>query len=917
MANGMLPFLLQCGKDRCLRCHHVGLILPESRIADASNTVQSRQWYVYHAPLLYRMTRLNAAATFLVVFLAGAIHCAASNFHDYHRLDQTAITSLFDSPTRVVIDMSGSWEYAVNGATEGTIALPYSGPIRNDVVYRRQIRIEAATLREHTWHMQFLGVQDEVELRINGRSVQKYPGGMVPFSVRIPDRTLTPGMNTVELVVTQPGVKTMLLQRAMRTGQRMHMGVIREVFLVGTPHVWSSDLSVQTALQQESATISVAALIGGGDIQELLKRRGLGTSGDRTSVSVDVVVYDPDGSPVARTLPTAMTIEKSRTAQVRLSVGIVNPRRWSPESPSLYRAELRISLAGQVIDQQSFRVGIRTVSVGKGPSGRQLFVNDAPVFVHAIEYVESHPTLSATMTAQQLQQDVSLLKTLGVNAVRVRHGAPHPLFAHLCDEYGIMMLIELPAADIPSSLLLHEEVTARMRNLAERTVAAFDRFTAVIAYGISSGLQESASETAAFHGPLAALFKRSGTKVLYKVIPSTAVTDVSEGGFDLIMLRCETRQDVQRLDEYLAEAKRTIRSAAVLASFGAGVSPANSNGFSDPLSNQAQAVLIRDAYRVSRSAGAAGVCIWTFNDYFLERPTLLVDHHDAYVATSGIVDQWRQPRVAYTMLKSLINDEKEPLLQARDVSVDTPLVFIVTGLVIALLFVALGNRSRRFREYALRAMLRPYNFYADIRDQRILSTVQTTILGVVIATSVGLVVATALYFLRTSSAFEYAMHLVIPSNAWYELLRFVSWRPGFAVLTCATGVFAMLVVVASMLRVGAMFIKGRIFFRDTLTIVVWSALPLVMLLPLGVALYQLLSTESISLWIPLLLLGTAIWFCSRSLRATSVVFDVRPWIVYAIGGGCILVAAAMLFGVYESWYDASAFLQYYLAVVAL
>jgi hypothetical protein len=419
-----------------------------------------------------------------------------------------------------------------------------------------------------------------------------------------------------------------------------------------------------------------------------------------------------------------------------------------------------------------------------------------------------------------------------------------------------------------------------------------------------------------FHEPLLTVCKRAGSKFLYKTIPAASASDVSEGGFDVIFLGCATRRDAQNVREFLTESQRTVRSAAVIPSFGAFVSPGNSNGFSDPLSNQAQAVLLRDAYRASRASGAAGACVWTFNDYLLERPTMLVDHFDPYVATCGIVDQWRQPRVAYAMFQSLINDEKEPLLQARDIALDTPLVFIVTGLLLALVLVALGNRSRRFREYALRAILRPYNFYADIRDQRILSAAQTSILGLIIATSVGLVLATALFYLRTSPSFEYLLHILVPSDTTYELVRFVAWRPGLAIVTSATAVFAMFMLVSALLRIGAMFIKGRIFFRDTLTIVVWSALPLVVLLPLGIALYQLLSAESISVWIPLLLLATALWFLSRSLRATSVVFDVRPWMVYSIGGGFILGLTVLLFGVYESWYDASAFLQYYVAVVA-
>ena len=103
--------------------------------------------------------------------------------------------------------------------------------------------------------------------------------------------------------------------------------------------------------------------------------------------------------------------------------------------------------------------------------------------------------------------------------------------------------------------------------------------------------------------------------------------------------------------------------------------------------------------------------------------------------------------------------------------------------------------------------------------------------------------------------------------------------------------------------------------RDTLTIVVWSALPLVILLPVGIALYQLLSADSISVWIPLLFAATTIWFIFRSLRATSVVYDVRPWFVYTIGASLLVIAFTGSIAMYSSWYDATAFAQFFLAVV--
>lgn len=861
------------------------------------------------------MMRPAAAATLIVAVLSLIGTSNATDFHAYKRLEQQALDALFASPTRTVIDLSGTWEYTIDGGTQQTCDVPRGFAERSEMTFRRQIRIDASTLRSHTWHMQFLGVVDDVILRINGRSVQKYPGGMVPFLVRIPDRMLTAGINTIELAVSPISQKTYQIDRMARYATKQNIGLIREAFLVGTPHVWSSDVSVNTSVRQGIAQIDTRVLVSGGDVASLATSMGMSAGTERLAVTIEAVTHDANGIVVARSNVASTTVERLRTVPIQLGTTIANPSRWTPWSPYLYRMAIRISANGRLIDERSVSIGIRTLSVQKGMNDRQIFLNDSAVFLNTLEYVESHPTLVSTMTEQQLRQDVALFKTLGINAIRIRNHAPHPYLVHLCDQYGIMMFIEVPASEVPRALLQHEEVKARMRNIAERLVSAYDHHPSVVGYGVSTSLQESAPEATAFNASLASYLKQTGRKLTYKTVTSTMIDDVSEGGFDVIILHSDTRSESARISERIATAKERIRSAAIIAAFGSSVSPDNSNGFSDPLSNQAQAVLIRDAYRASKAAGVAGICVWSFSDYAIDRPTLLVDHHDAYMATSGIVDQWRQPRVAFTMLKSLINDEKEPLLQAKDVTIDTPLIFIVTGLIIGLLLVALSNRSRRFREYALRSLLRPYNFYADIRDQRILSTVQTSLLGLVIATSAGLVIATLVYYLRTAPTFEYLLHLLIQSDSLFEAIRYAAWRPALAVMFSTSIVATLLLAFAFVLRLGAIFVKGRILMRDTLTIVVWSALPLVILLPVGIALYQLLSADSISVWIPLLFVATTVWFIFRSLRATSVVFDVRPWIVYTIGASLLVIAIAGTIAMYESWYDAAAFAQFFLAVV--
>jgi len=864
-----------------------------------------------------RATILLCAA----LFLAGAVLPLHSADHNaYQRLGTAQVQALIPAPKRTVIDLSGPWQREINGSAAGTAQIPSSEELASRIVYKRSVRIEGSTLQSHSWQLQFFGVSDEVELRINGRFVLRYPGGLIPFTARIPERILTSGTNTIELAVSPAGEKTQLIDAFGRSSKKMMMGIVREVFLVGTPHVWTNDVktTVSVASNRSSASVAVSATVFGGNVDRLLNRDGGGDAlaNDKVPVSVEAILTSPNGSVVATSGATTVITERARQTTTSFQLGVQSPVLWSTANPALYTVTIRVSHNGTVVDEFSHPVGIRNVRITTLERGRGMQLNDSNIIISGVEYVEEYPNLGPSMSWRQMEQDVAMMKTLGINVVRFRHGSPHPYFLHLCDKYGLMVFAELPAADIPEGLLEHEEVMARLRNAAERLVSYADSHPAVIAYGVSDGIGEGTPTAAAFHGQLVKTLRAGGSKLLYKVVTAGCLPKVSEGGFDIIMARFTTIDERARLQSLLQGLQRTVRTAAILTNFGAVISPANMNGFSDPLSNEAQAVSLRNCYKTSISNGMAGCIVWSFNDYTMEKPTMLVDHYDAYTCTSGLVDVWRQPRVSYSMLKSLVNDEKEPLLQARDYSPDTPLVFIVTGLVLALVLTFLINRSRRFREYVLRAVLRPYNFYADIRDQRILSTIQTTILGAVIASCLGLVIASLVFFLRTDPDVEYLLHLLMPSNLVYGILRAIAWQPALSLFVCSAIVLLLLLAIAVILRVGAMFVRGRIYYRDTLTIAVWSALPLVVLLPIGIALYKMLSTDAMSLWIPVIIGLIVCWFIFRMLRATAVVFDAPPLVVYGIGAFLILCTAGITFWMYSARYDLIDFLTFYVNVVS-
>lgn len=875
-------------------------------------------WHDLRSILLHRLMhpfeRLAARALSTV---ATALSLLVLSQNLLAAFDNDQAAPFLSSDTRNVYDLGGAWERIEDGVPVGTTRVPGDLGGTEPVRIRKTLKIDSTALSDHTWHLQLFGVVDAVELLVNGRFVMRYPGGMVPFGIRIREGVLRPGQNTVELLITPPSKLAMNIQRLSRSAVKQYLGVLREVYLVGTPHLWTESVRLRTSIQGGSGTVSVSARVMSGLVERLQGLRGGsdGLSNATMPFSLDLRIVDRASGFVVAASAAQASIGRSRETSPSLTVNVPNVRLWSTASPNLYDLEIRLSAGGSVVDVFRLPFGFRSVRVATVDGARKLLLNDTVLRFHAVDYVEDAPGYGPTMSKKQLEFDVSLMKTLGVNAIRVMHGSPHPTLLSLCDRYGIMVLADIPCADVPSNMIDEQELATRLRNAAERTVSFLDQHPSVMGFGLSDGLDERSPSVMRYHQQMGQYLRRNSTKLLFKVISSDQVDQASEGGFDLIMVRFRSVSDSARLFSLQRRSGGSFASAAVIAEFGSLVSPSNTNGFSDPLSNEAQALLISKFYAWANAAQLAGVMVWTFNDFKLERPTMLAEHHDAYMCTSGLVDTYRQRRVSYEMYKALINDEKLPLLQARESVFSTPVIFIVSGLLLGISLALLANRSRRFREYVVRALLRPYNFYADIRDQRILSTAHTGLLALVISGSVGLVISSFLFFVRVDSSVENVLHVLIWSDGMYEVLRFVAWQPSLAVLAWSIVALAVFGLCCLALRAAAAFVRGRISIQDTFTIVVWSSLPFLILLPIGIALHQALTANELSVFVPLTVLAVSTWVVLRMLRATSVVFDARPLIVYTLGIGLIVAIAAATFVSLDVTHYGFSFLSFYLSGV--
>lgn len=847
----------------------------------------------------------------LLALIVSSLYCYA-----YTPLNEEQRSVVLPYTTRFATSLSGEWERTTENNEWSKVTLPSSETSIGKVTYRKQVTIEPNMLNKYLWHLQFLGLSDVVEITVNNQYVGRYFGGMVPFMIRLPERVLKAGSNTIQLDVSPASNEAMQMRRLNLFGQRAYTGVIRELFLVGTPHVMIGNVRTSSAFSGSDIDFSIFTNIITGNTSKITAANDSVSTPININKSSLVVTAELKVSATGVTIGTdsrQFDMLSDRTNDVSFGFRISNPSLWSPSDPNLYTLSIKVSVGGQTIDEYSSETGLVTITKSTAQSQSLITLNGQPYFIKAIEYIEESPKEGATVNTDLLERDVQLMKTLGINTVRVRYFAPHPYFVYLCNRYGLLIIADFPVYDVPASLMQTDEVNGRMKNMAERMTTAYQHHPSIAGWNISEGLQQSQQATQNFMNYIAGLLRKTSNLPLFTTIKfreKTLATDMVDG-----ILFTNDRFDMTN-DAIVNELKRlsAMANKPFAFCFGKPVNPDNRNGYADPISLEAQAKYIESCYKALKYVQGGGVFVWSFSDYALNRSTILTNTSGQYYCYSGLVNLQRQKRASFDMYKALLNDEKDILLQAGNYNESTPYIYIIAGILLIVVLTLIMNQSRRFREYFLRALIYPYNFYADIRDQRILSKQQTAVLGFVISTTLGIFVSTLLFTTRMSSIAEYVVMLLFPQEGLKGFVSGLAWSPELGVIVLTLLFFILLIIISLILRVGAFFVRGRIFYSDTFIITVWSALPFVLFLPFATILFRLLDITTVTLWV-IILAGFAVWVLYRILRATSVVFDVNPIPVYGVGLSIIAIIITTLALSYNSSYSIFAYTQYFLNCV--
>lgn len=222
--------------------------------------------------------------------------------------------------------------------------------------------------------------------------------------------------------------------------QWFNAGLHRSVVLYSTEATHLGDVAVTAGLDEDrtTGTLAVDVRLGGPPAPEGWTVEAV------VETATDRALAEPMSSPIPafrdETFGERLTGAFAWPGPVaHLEATVAGVRPWSSEDPRRYR--LLVSLRderGEVREATAQWIGFRSVEI----RDRDLLLNGERVLIRGVNRHDHHPDRAKTLTREDMERDVVLMKRFGFNAVRCAHYPNDPTFLDLCDEYGLWVLDE-------------------------------------------------------------------------------------------------------------------------------------------------------------------------------------------------------------------------------------------------------------------------------------------------------------------------------------------------------------------------------------------------------------------------------------------------------------------------------------------
>jgi hypothetical protein len=267
----------------------------------------------------------------------------------------------------------------------------------------------------------FEGAMTDTSAKLNGQSVgPTHQGGFYRFKYEVTDKLKLGAENKLEVTVAKHSANDSVNKAERLADYWVFGGIYRPVFLEVVP-------------QQFIERVAIDARADGNFAMEVF------LNGITEAGAVEAQIVTLEGKAVGERFGVSALAGPDRL-KAELRTQITAPKLWTAETPNLYRVEVRLKRGAEVLHTFTERFGFRTFEVRDGDG---LYLNGQKIILKGVNRHSFWPDSGRCLSEVVHRLDITTIKEMNGNAVRMSHYPPDKEFLELCDELGLYVLNEL------------------------------------------------------------------------------------------------------------------------------------------------------------------------------------------------------------------------------------------------------------------------------------------------------------------------------------------------------------------------------------------------------------------------------------------------------------------------------------------
>ena len=267
--------------------------------------------------------------------------------------------------------------------------------------YRKHFSIDDNAARHYIY---FEGVYNRSEVYLNGQLLGKRPNGYVSFMYDI-----TPFLEKGDNVLAVRVDHSQYADSRWYTGS----GIYRDVWIISSPETHFAQWGV--AWKTISITDKKAVVYVDAEIEKHADAKG--------KFEVRAFIVDAQEKVVAKGNMRLADLKKG-VSKLAIKLNVANPKRWSLDTPYLYKLKTELVQNGKTIDSNVCSIGIRSLEFN---ADKGFALNGKWMKVKGVCLHHDAGVLGSVVPKEVWERRLRNLKEIGVNAIRMSHNPQAPV----------------------------------------------------------------------------------------------------------------------------------------------------------------------------------------------------------------------------------------------------------------------------------------------------------------------------------------------------------------------------------------------------------------------------------------------------------------------------------------------------------